>query len=303
MRTLLYGCLLVILAIFLALVFEWARENFVPSPPPKTRPEHGGLRYPEIDYLRVNALRALGAIPAFERQQVRHGINSAVTTLDAWLSKIRSTRPELICVGESHDDETRSFLAGRFFPEYPVDVLMLETTQKDLAIILKLIDAGSSRLSLLEANVADVIRAARRANPRVRVHGIEETRSQLIARFRNRAGSREQSILENFRTHFRRSKRHAVLYGALHCANDPNWFFGRVRESNAAAAVGSALSVNVVNTHDSGETEAFVNFLRSLELPSPPFVIPRTSLLHPEVYAWFPQLSRTFRQYDAVIVF
>jgi hypothetical protein len=303
MRNLLYGSILVILGIFLASGYQWAKDNFVPSPAPKVRPRQGSIRYPEIDYLRVNALRELGAIPAFERQQLRHSIGAAITSLDAWLSRIRSAQPELICVGESHDDETRAFLAKRFFPEYPVDALMLEIPQKDLAILLKLIDSGSPRLSLLAADVAEVIRAARRANARVSIRGIEEKRSQLIARFKDRRGSREQSILENYRAHFRRGQRHAVLYGALHCANDPNWFFGRVRESDAAAAVGSALSVNVVNTHDSGETEAFVNFLRSLELPSPPFVIPRTSLLHPEVYAWFPQLSRTFRQYDAVIVF
>ncbi|MDH3315901.1 MAG: hypothetical protein OER43_09070, partial [Gammaproteobacteria bacterium] len=113
----------------------------------------------------------------------------------------------------------------------------------------------------------------------------------------------EQSIIDNFRRLFRHGRRHAVLYGALHCTNDPSWFFGRIRASNNGDAIKTTLSVNVVNAHESGETEAFVNFLQSLELPPPPFVLPRTSMLHPEVYAWFPQLTRAFLQYDAVIVF
>ncbi len=303
MRNLLYGCILVILGIFLAMGYDWARENFVRSPRPPPRIEHGDIRFPEIDYLRRNALRELSEIPAFERQQVRSSLSAAVTTLDSWLGKLRDSQPELICVGESHDDLTREFLATQFFPKYPIDTLMLEITQEDLAILNKLIETGSSRLSLLEADVAEVIRAARKANPGVAIHGIEETRAQLITRFEDRVGSREHSIVDNFRAYFRRGKRHAVLYGALHCTDAPSWFYGRVRGLNDGTTTANSLSINVVNAHESGETEAFVNFLRALELPAPPFVVPHTSMLHAEVYAWFPQLSQTFRQYDAAIVF
>lgn len=303
MRNLLYASILVILGIFLAMGYEWAMENFVPSPLEPARPKEGNIRYPEIDYLRQNALRKLGDIPAYERQQLRHSLSAAITTLDLWLEKITSAQPELLCVGESHDDITRTFLATRFFPNYPVDTLMLEITHEDLAILLKLIESGSSRLSLLEADVAEIIRAARNANPQVIIHGIEESRSQRIERFKDREGSREQSISNNFRRLFRHGKRHAVLYGALHCTDDSSWFFNRIRASSNGDAVKTSSSVNVVNAHESGETEAFVNFLQALEIPPPPFVLPRTSMLHPEIYAWFPQLTRTFLQYDAVIVF
>lgn len=303
MRNLLYGCILVILGMFLAMGYEWAKENFVPSPQAPTRPEQGSTRYPEIDYLRVNALRKLADIPPYERQQLRDSLGSAITTLDSWLTRIRSAPPEVICVGETHDDVTRSFLATRFFSRYPVDVLMLETTQEDLTILIKLVESGSSRLSMLEADVAELVRAARKANPRVSIYGIEETRSQRVARFETRNGSREQSIVENFRARFLPGGRHAVLYGALHCLDEPGWFLGRVRAADGGSRVGSTLSVNVVNAHGSGETEAFVNFLRELDLASLPFVMPHTSMLHAEVYAWFPHLTQSFRQYDAVIVF
>ncbi len=302
MRNLLYGCILMILGIFLAMGYDWAKENFVPSPLPPSRPKQGSIRYPEIDYLRENALRKLADIPPFERQQLRDSLDLAITTLDSWLAKIRTAQPDVICVGETHDDLTRTFLATRFFPKYPVDVLMLEITHDDLAILVKLIESGSSRLSMLEADVAEVIRAARAANARVSVHGIEETRSQRVARFKTRTGSREQSIVDNFHADFRSGRQHAVLYGALHCIDEPNWFLGRMREGRGRR-IGSTLSVNVVNAHGSGETEAFVNFLQELELPAPPFVVPHTAMLHAEVYAWFPHLTQSFRQYDAVIVF
>lgn len=303
MRKLLYGCILVILGIFLAMGYDWARENFVPSPVPPARPKQGNVRYPEIDYLRKNAIRELGEIPAVERQQIRDNVSASMTGLDPWLEKLLQSPPELICVGERHDDVTREFLARHFFPRYPLDALMLEISHGDLAILARLVDSGSSRLSLLEADVAEIIRAARSANSDVAIHGIEETRDQMIARFETRSGSREQSIVENFRARFQRGKRHAVLYGALHCTDGPSWFYGSVIASDNEAPPIKALSVNVVNAHESGETEAFVNFLRALDLPEPPFVVPHTAMLHSEVYAWFPQLSRTFRQYDAVIVF
>ncbi|NIO39821.1 MAG: hypothetical protein GTO41_06295, partial [Burkholderiales bacterium] len=53
---------------------------------------------------------------------------------------------------------TRAFLARHFFPRYPLDALMLEIRHEDLAILVKLVDSGSSRLSLLEADVAEIIR-------------------------------------------------------------------------------------------------------------------------------------------------
>lgn len=303
MRSLLYGCLLVIIGIFLATAFDWAKENFVPSPRSTLRPLKAAARALEIDHLRETALGRLADIPAFERQQFRDALSSAITAFDPWLSRMQDAPPELICVGETHDDLTRSFLASRFFPEFPLDALMLETTQEDLEILIRLVDSGSPRLSMLEADVAEVIRAARDANPEVSILGIEETRSQRITRFQTRTGSREQSILENFFLNFRPGRRHAVLYGALHCVDEPSWFLGRLRANGDGRKPGQTLSVNVVNARSSVETAAFVGFVEELGFPSPPFVVPQTAMLHAEIYAWFPQLTRTFRHYDSVIVF
>lgn len=303
MRNLLYGCILVIVGIFLATAFEWAKENFVPSPRSTLRPVKAAARALEIDHLREDVLGKLADIPAFERQQLRDSLSSAVTPFDSWLSAMKDAPLELICVGETHDDLTRSFLATRFFPHFPLDALMLETTEEDLEILIRLVESGSPRLSLLEADVAEVIRAAQDANPKVSILGIEETRLQRISRFQTRTGSREQSIVENFLVHFRHGRRHAVLYGALHCVDEPSWFLGRLRADGDGRKLGPTLSVNVVNARSSVETAAFVNFLEELGYLSPPFVVPRTAMLHAEIYAWFPQLTRTFRHYDSVIVF
>lgn len=303
MRNLLYGCILVIIGIFLAMGYDWARKNFVPSPSSATWPAPGSIRFPGADFLRQNALRKYSEIPGLERRQLRESLSASITSLDSWLVKLAKAPPGLICLGESHEDRTRHFLASRFFSKYPVDVLMLESTADDLAILVKLIESGSPRLSLLDADVAEVIRATRHINVSVSIHGIEELRSQRMARFKNGTGSREESIFRNFRSRFRAGERNLILYGALHCLAEPPWFFGRIRAVRDALGIGSSLSANVVSAQGSGETEAFVNFLRELGLPSPPFVIPRTEMLHSEVYAWFPQLTQSFRQYDAVIVF
>jgi hypothetical protein len=303
MRQLLYGLIFLILGVFGAMTYEWARDNFVPPPSSREIPKGARVQHPEFDHLREIAVRGFAEIPQAERQRLRANLASSITSIDTWLESLTREPPQLICIGERHDDATRAFLARRFFAHYPADALMLEMRGENLAILLRLMDAGSPRLSVLDADIAGIIRAAKQANPAVVVHGIEESREQVLARFETRAGSREESIVENFRARFRQGRRHAVLYGALHCADDSQWFIHRIRQPGNGIRVDQTLSVNVINAHESGGIEAFVNFLEDNGLPSPPFVIPRTAALDAEFSSWFPTLMRNFQHYDAAIVF
>ena len=303
MRQLLYGLIFLILGIFGAMAYEWARDNFVPLPSPWEFPKGARVQHPESDRLREIAVRGFAEIPQAERRRLRENLASSIAPIDSWLDELIRQPPQLICVGERHDNVTREFLARRFFVRYPVDVLMLEMRDTNLAILQRLMDAGSPRLSVLEADIAAIIRAAKQANPAVVVHAIDENRDQVLARFKTRAGSREESIVENFRERFRQGKHHAVLYGAFHCADDSQWFIHRIRQPGNGLRVDQTLSVNVINAHESAGIEAFVNFLEDNGLPSPPFVIPSTAALDAEFYSWFPSLMSKFQHYDATMVF
>jgi hypothetical protein len=303
MRQFLYGLIFLILGIFGAMAYEWARDNFVSLPSPWKAPKGARVQHPESDRLREIAVRGFAEIPQAERRRLRANLASSIAPVDSWLDGLVREPPQLICVGERHDDATREFLARRFFVRYPVDVLMLEMRDSNLVILQRLMDAGSPRLSVLEADIAGIIRAAKQANPAVAVHAIDENRDQVLARFETREGSREQSIVENFRDRFRQGRRHAMLYGAFHCADDSQWFIHRIRKPGNGIRVDQTLSVNVINAHESAGIEAFVNFLEDNGLPSPPFVIPSTAALDAEFYSWFPSLMSKFQHYDATIVF
>lgn len=301
MRSLLYGLILVIVGIFTAMTFEWAKSNFVPTPVTIQNVTGDRVQFPDYDHLRKNALRRFAEISPSKRARLRANLQAAMSGLDHWLKAINAAPPDLVCVGEHHDDVTRAFLARQFFSRYVPDVLMLEIRDRDLEILVALMQAGTPRLSLLGADITGIIRTVKLANPRVSIYAIEESRRQMLVRLDRRAGSREDSILANFRQRFVPGKRNVILYGALHCADDPQWLLHRIHTRKAAA--GSTLSVNVINAHGSGGIEAFVNFAEEIGLPSPPFVFPRTSVLDPEWYGWFPPLAHLLQRYDAAVVF
>lgn len=301
MRKFLYAVLLVIAGILITMTYEWARENYVPSPAPRVKTGDARVQFPDYNHLRVNALRRYSEIPPAERDRLKQNLRSAMVHLNDWLDWLENASPELICLGEKHDDYTRDFLARRFFSRYPTDVLMLEMRDRDLEIVSSLVQAGSPRLSLLNADITGILRSAMRANPGVEVHAIEETREQLVSRLNRHSGSREDSILKNFEARFERGRRNVVLYGALHCTDDAHWLLNKIRTEQRD--VTDTLGVNVVNAHGGGGIESFVNFAEDIGLTSPPFVIPRTAMLDDEIYSWFPPLAQLFRSYDAVIVF
>lgn len=300
MRNLLAGLVLVIAGIFIAMTYDWARDHFVPSPASRAKATSGRARFPASDHLRQYALRRFAEYPAADRDRLRKNFRAATVSLDDWLAGLERSSWEILCVGEHHDDVTRNFLSRRFFGRFPLDVLMLEMREPDLEIVSRLVEAGSPRLSLLDADITGIIRSVGQANPDARIYAIEETRGQMLSRLDKKTGSREDSILKNFRAQFEPGKRNVVLYGALHCTDAPQWLFHRIRAEDGIA---NSLSVNVISANGSGGIEAFVNFAEDLGLSSPPFAIPRTGVLDRDFYYWFPPLAQLFQRYDAAVVF
>ena len=64
------------------------------------------------------------------------------------------------------------------------------------------------------------------------------------------------------------------------------------------------LNVRVLEVHQNGPLEAFVNFTDSIAIERNHFVIPDTRLLHPRIFEWFPHLNQeTLDKYRTLIVF
>jgi hypothetical protein len=282
---------------------EWARSNFVPSPTPIDVPVDAFVQHPGYEAAASRALQAFASMPAARQRSLIENLRTNLGDLDTELERLNRSRLTILCIGESHLDATRRFLAERMFTSLRFDVLLLESPSDDLPQILARIDAGADQVPLLGADIAAVVRSARAANPAMVIAGIDEGASQKAQRVYRRQGSRDLSIAGNLRSQIRRGMRHAVLFGALHCADQPNWLYRRIRLHEHRVRREEIVNINVIGEHQDGSVEAFLAFIDAIGIPRRNFMIADTSALDRLLVTWFPALSRSFLRFDAVIVF
>jgi len=293
-------------SILLALAWitaQWARLNFVPSPTPIEIPADAFVQHAGYGELATNAIDAFDALSAHRRQALVENLRANLGDLALELERLNASRFTILCIGERHMATTRRFLAEVALPALTIDVLLLETPGDALAEIMSQIDAGLPRVDLLDADIAAIVRTARATNAAIVIAGIDETTAQKAQRTHRKRGSRDISIAGNLRSHIRRSKRHAVLFGALHCADQRNWMYRRVRLGEHRVEREEMRNVNVIGEHQDGPVEGFLVFIHAIGIEGRNFMIADTGALHGLIYSWFPALTRSFLRFDAVIVF
>lgn len=302
-RTFLIATLVLSLAGLAWLAAEWARLNFVPSPRPVEPRADAFVQHIGYESLASRAVDAFSALPEQRRHALVANLRGNLGDLQAGVAGLAAMRSTILCIGERHIGTTRAFIADTLIPALAVDVLLLEAPVDGVTAILDQVDAGVPEVPLLGEDIAAVIRAARRANPDVVVAGIDESDAQKSQRVHRREGSRDGAITSNLRSHLRKTKRHAVLFGALHCADQPNWLYRRVVLGEHRVAPDKIRNVNVIGEHQDGTIEAFLEFVHVAGIPRRNFVLTDTRALDPLVYSWFPGLTRSFLRFDSVVVF
>lgn len=292
---------LIILTIIVS--FDWVRNEFFTSVPDK----HAAYRIKRPKYYSVglNALQRFAELPESNQAVVKANLERNLISTEQWLAALQRSQYKVLCLGEDHEEATRQFLAEALFAELTFHVLLLEATSDEVARIVKRVDAGKPYVPLLDANIARVIRAARRKNPGVILEGIEETKRQRKQRkHTDRPGLRDDSIVKNFWDKYRAGERHAILFGALHCTDRPNWLFGRVRTMAPGPVADKMLNIRVVGEHQDGLLEAFVFFLDEIGVARRNFVIADTRSLHPLIFRWFSLLEpQTLGRFHTLVVF
>ena len=261
------------------------------------------LQHPPYIALGIYAYRRFLTLPGPERDAVRAGVEASVWTVERWLDTLEAHPPEFLCIGESHQDSYREFLARRFFSAYSVDRLYLEATDGTVPWLELRSDLGERDVDLLRADIAEVIRAALERNPEVEIHGAEETASQRRARRAAGAGARDDSIYRNVVASYVRGQRHAAILGALHCTNGQGWLFSQLGKEGSPLAGDERLNLAVMSVHKDLLTREFVRFLRFLGLASDDLVLVDTTALDARVHGWFLDLTRRFLDYRTVVLF
>lgn len=287
--------------ILLLSLYGWYRAQYPAPPADPVAP--GTIRFPVFQRQAQAAIARFERLTPGEQQHVADGLRAAPRPLDDWFGRLERAHYSVVCLGEFHEPGTRRFVAARLLPRYAPDVLLLEAKPEGLAWIEERTAAGRAYVPLLGADIAGVLRAARAANPAVAVRGIEETRAQVRTR-RRHEGSRDRSLARNFWLAFRPGARHVILYGALHCSDDPGWLYRLLRAQSPPREALRMLSVQVLGAHQHGPLEAFVTFLDHLRIARGDFAIPDTRRLPPVVRDWFGLLEQqVLGRMDALVVF
>ena len=283
--------------------FNLPPSGFVPGHRRFDTLKNDKLQHPPYIALGIYAYRRYLTRPRRERDAIRAGLEASVWTVDRWLDTLEARPPGFLCIGESHQDSYRDFLARRFFSAYAVDRLYLEATAGTVPWLELRSDLGERDVDLLRADIAEVIRAAFERNPEVEIRGAEETAAQRRARRAAGAGGRDDSIYRNVVASYVRGERHAAILGALHCTDGQGWLFSQLGKEGSPLAGDERLNLAVMSVHKDLLTREFVRFLRSLGLGGDDMVLADTATLDARVHGWFLGLTRRFLDYRTVVLF
>lgn len=294
------GYLLILLILF---SIDWYQDEF---PKPLSKPPGKDLIHlAEIRRKTSDAMDRFSGLPVSEREEILQNLGSHIVSLEAWLNRLAQSKCEILCLGEYHEESTRQFLSEAFFDRFRFDVLLLEATPETLNRLLKKMEAGRAYFPLLGADLLNVLRAVQGRNPDIQIHGIEETAGQE-AENKGRDGSRDRSLARNFWARFQPGMCHVVLIGSLHCANDPNWLFGRLLGKAPEVLRRRMMNAQVLGENQSGPLQAFLFFLDRVGIATEEnaVVITDTGHMHPRLRQWFPDLDRqSLEKYEALVAF
>lgn len=295
---LLGGYLLILL--FLS-VYDWIVEEYPRRPAKPTNVER--IQHPFYHAEVAKALQRFIRLPESEKEAIKNSLESSLFSMEQWRTHLGQSDYQIICMGELHEEATRNFLAEEFFAKFSTDVLLLEATDRDLKRLIKRRDAGRDYFPLLDADIMKILRSVKERNPAVKIWGIEETDEQQKGQH-GHSITRDQSIAQNFWDRFQPARLHLILFGALHCTNEPHWLFKILSTQASPSLRERMLNVQVLGEHQNGPLEAFVYFLDEIGVEKKHFVIPNTHQLHPRVYELFQMLDRQILQkYRSLVVF
>jgi hypothetical protein len=290
----------IIILLFLS-VFDWIIEEYPRRPSQLSSSKR--IQYPFYHEEVVKALQRFSRLSKPEKAAIKENLEASLISMEQWIAHLDQSDYKIMCMGELHEESTRNFLAEEFFAKFSTGVLLLETTPENLNRLINRMNAGRDYFPLLGADIMKILRTVKDRNPAIRIWGIEETDEQQKGD-QGHSNSRDQSIAHNFWDRFQPGRLHIILFGALHCTNEPNWLFKHLCSQASLPVEQRMLNVRVLGEHQNGPLEAFVYFLDEIGIKKKHFVIPNTKSLHPRIYELFQLLNRQIlEKYRSLIVF
>lgn len=289
-----FGAPLLLLALLQA--GSWM-HTLLRDPEPIFRPLQP-IEHPNYRVLTEQALRAFHALPERRQSAIVDELQATITPAGDYLERLARQPPELLCLGENHDDYSRDWLARELLPRYPLNVLMLESGADKLAALQRRVTRGEHYVPLLGADIAGTLKVAQTHNPQLVLEAVD-----LPAGARgSQPISRDQFIAARVIGSRRAGGTHLVLLGALHCADNPGWLYRTLSMGGAGENYETLLNLRLLGMHQEGPGEAFVRFLDRIGLRHRDLAVTDTRRLPLPVQHWFSNFD-ALRDYRALLIY
>lgn len=261
------------------------------------------IQHPNYHNISKLALANLRTLAPAEQRIVYNNLLDNLWSVQQWKDALSKYNNAILCLGESHLEATREFMANQLFNTFEIDNLYLETTKPRLQKTIEKVNSNSDYYPLLGADILQLLRVALKRNPDMSLYSIEASPAQMRAD-KQGISSREQSIFDNFLVNNHAHSQRVVLIGGLHCANKAHWFFARLQKQTQGADKPKLINTQIFNEHQDGPIEAFVYFLDELALAKGDFVIADTTAFSTQITRWFALSQRvTFKPYQSIIIY
>ena len=142
-----------IILLFLV-AYEWVSEEY--PRPPTNPPSTERIQHPLFHEQAVDALQRFYRLSKRDRDAIKESLESSLISMEQWLTHLGQSDYQVMCIGESHKEFIRNFLAEEFFAKFSVDVLLLEPTPKELKRLIKRMNAGRTYFPLLDADIMNI---------------------------------------------------------------------------------------------------------------------------------------------------
>lgn len=307
---LVFRALLIIPLVFI-LCFEiiiWINKE--PLAKPVSIVDTRRIQHPNYHIQSRNALSAMRQLPPIEQRHLIDNLRDNLWSIERWKHQFKTADNSIICLGESHLEATRQFIAQKLFNTLRIDDLYLEATAPNLKLIEKALATNNDYYPLLDANILATLRSAKNINQDIQLYPIEASSKQMN-QAKKGLSSREKSIFNNFLTYYQPQARRVVLIGGLHCANKAHWFFKQLNQKQWLKAP-KLFNTQIFNEHQDGPIEAFVYFLDEIGIIQEhrgsagkrDFAIADTRAFSNLITRWFALSQQiTFKPYQSIIIY
>jgi len=238
---------------------------------------------------------------------IKLNVKKATSLIDHWISDVNQIDYNLLCLGETHQDDFR-FFYGEILKSIEFQSLALELKTPAFENLLKEWRLGSP-LYLLNATFDPIAAAVDSKRAEIKIYAVEPTKQQnkqgldqLTTTGKNEF-SRDGFIAQNIVESFTRGEKMVALYGSLHCSIN-NQGVGKVPFANHLKnhwGLKSVLTVKLFN-RDSLSTHPLISLVDSNKEFKRKTVVVSSQKLKPKMHNYNWKILSLTKNYDFIII-